>query len=331
MKRLRPSLVLFLVMLSGCKPQSLGPAVHDSWVDRSPHKQGFVTANGIKLEYLDWGGRGEPLVLLAGLGLTAHIYDEIAPELAKDFHVIGLTRRGFGASDKPTNSYELATLVDDIRQALDGLGIQRAILIGHSFGAQEAAAFAAASPERVSRVVYLDGAYHYSREIMKVSRELSAFTPQPDERAGANVATLIEWNRQNLQGWNDACETDFRATRITTSDGIHMESSSLDFEKFMDAAIRSPPHFSKVTAPTLSIFADHRFDKSLAEQNNDTKATSLLRQMHEMQREQIQRFKEEAPSAKVVELTDTDHMCFTLRPMEVIEAIRPFLKDGSPD
>jgi pimeloyl-ACP methyl ester carboxylesterase len=330
MKGVRPSLVICLVLLVGCKQQSLGPAVSDSWVDHSPHKQGFVTANGVKLEYLDWGGTGEPLVFLAGLGLTAHIYDEIAPELAKDFHVVGLTRRGFGTSEKPTDSYELATLVEDIRQALDSLGIRRAILVGHSFGVQEAAAFAAAFPERVSRVVYLDGAYHYSPEIMKVSRQLSAFAPQPDERAVANVATLIEWNRQNVQGWNDACEADFRATRIRTPDGIHVESSSLDFEKFMDAAMRNPPDFSKVAAPTLSIFADHRLDTSLAERIADAKNKPMLRQMQEMQREQIQRFKEQAPNAKVVELVDTDHMCFTQRPTEVIKEIRVFLKaDGT--
>jgi non-heme chloroperoxidase len=331
MKRVRPFLVICLLLLVGCKPQSLGPAVRDSWVDQSPHKQGFVTANGVRLEYLDWGGTGEPLVFLAGLGLTAHIYDEIAPELAKDFHVIGLTRRGFGASEKPTDSYELATLVEDIRQALDSLGIRRAILVGHSFGVQEAAAFAAAFPERVSRVVYLDGAYHYSPGIMKISRELSAFAPQPDERAGANVETLIEWNRKNTTGWNEACEADFRATRIRTPDGIHVESSSLDFEKFMDAAMRDPPDFSKVAAPTLSIFADHRLDKSLTEQNTEAQAKPLLRQMQEMQREQIQRFNEQAPSAKVVELVDTDHMCFTQRSTEVIEEIRAFLKDDRRD
>src|SRR4029079_16321262 len=47
--------------------------------DKSPHKSEFVTANGIKMNYLDWGGTGDVIILLAGFGNDAHIFDEIAP------------------------------------------------------------------------------------------------------------------------------------------------------------------------------------------------------------------------------------------------------------
>src|SRR5262249_3174872 len=70
-----------------------------AWRDPSPHKVGFVAVEkSVRLELLDWGGSGRPVVLLAGGGNTAHVFDEFAPKLAGAFHVYGLTRRGFGAS-----------------------------------------------------------------------------------------------------------------------------------------------------------------------------------------------------------------------------------------
>src|SRR6059036_567948 len=70
-----------------------------TWRDPSPHAVRFVTVgDGVQLEMLDWGGTRQPVVLLAGGGNTAHVYDEFAPKLAADHHVYGITRRGFGAS-----------------------------------------------------------------------------------------------------------------------------------------------------------------------------------------------------------------------------------------
>src|SRR5207253_22448 len=57
-----------------------------AWKDPSPHTAQFVTVdNNVKLEVLDWGGSGRPLVLLTGLGNTAHIFDKFAPKLAASY------------------------------------------------------------------------------------------------------------------------------------------------------------------------------------------------------------------------------------------------------
>lgn len=57
----------------------------------------------VKLEVLDWGGTGRHLVLLAGLGSTAHVFDSLGPKLAAHYHVMGITRRGFGQSCRASN------------------------------------------------------------------------------------------------------------------------------------------------------------------------------------------------------------------------------------
>ena len=65
-------------------------------------------APGVRLHYLDFGGpAGAPTILfLAGLGNTAHSFDDFAPRFTDKFHVVALTRRGFGESDHPESGYD---------------------------------------------------------------------------------------------------------------------------------------------------------------------------------------------------------------------------------
>ena len=93
--------VVVLLLAAGitcsAAPQQGGP-----WRDPSPHTASVVTvAEGVNLEVLDWGGSGRNVVLLAGSGASAHVYDEFAPKLKDCCHVVGLTRRGHGISSRP--------------------------------------------------------------------------------------------------------------------------------------------------------------------------------------------------------------------------------------
>ena len=106
--------------------------------DRSTHKVKFITVDqNVRLEVLDWGGSGPSVVLLAGGGNTAHVFDGFAPKLMADYHVYGITRRGFGASSSPASGYEADRLGDDVLAVLDSLKLNRPILVGHSLGGEE--------------------------------------------------------------------------------------------------------------------------------------------------------------------------------------------------
>src|SRR4051812_49978791 len=89
-------------------------------------------ARTVSLEVVDWGGHGPPLVFLAGLGGTAHGFDDFAPQFTDSFHVVGITRRGFGASSGSPPPSDLDTLVGDITAVLDTLGLRQVVLVGHS-------------------------------------------------------------------------------------------------------------------------------------------------------------------------------------------------------
>ena len=130
--------------------------------DSSPHQISTITVRpDVRLEVLDWGGRGPALVLLAGYGDTAHVFDDFALQFTAHFHVLGITRRGFGASSRPRSGYDSATLAGDITRVLDSLGIQRAAFVAHSFGGSELNYLGAFRPDRVTRLVYLDASFDF--------------------------------------------------------------------------------------------------------------------------------------------------------------------------
>ena len=80
------------------------------WRDAAPHEAHSVSVDeGVQLEVLDFGGDGPPILLLPGLGATAHSFDELAPLLAKKHRVVAMTRRGTGYSSKPDFGFDTPT------------------------------------------------------------------------------------------------------------------------------------------------------------------------------------------------------------------------------
>lgn len=133
-----------------------------SW-DPSPHRVRFVDVDeNVRLEVLDWGGSGRPIVLLAGLGHTAHVFDEFAPKLISHSRVFAITRRGYGASTAPETGYGAERLGQDVLAVLDDLELTKPVLIGHSIAGQELSFIASTRPDRISGAVYLDAAYRYA-------------------------------------------------------------------------------------------------------------------------------------------------------------------------
>lgn len=126
------------------------------------HRHFVLVADHVQLEVLDWGGTGRPLLLLPGLGNTAHIFDSIAPELARHFHVYGVTGRGFGASSIPKSGYGAAQLADDVMAVVKSLGIKRPIIAGHSIAGEELSAIGTHYPHDIAGLIYLDAAHEYA-------------------------------------------------------------------------------------------------------------------------------------------------------------------------
>jgi non-heme chloroperoxidase len=131
-------------------------------IDSTPHKIQTVTVEpGVRLEVLDWGGSGRPLIFLAGNGDTAHRFDGFAPQFTQQHHVYGITRRGFGASSSPTpanGNYSADHLGDDVLAVMKELHIDRPVLVGHSMAGEELSSIGSRFPDMVSGLIYLDAA-----------------------------------------------------------------------------------------------------------------------------------------------------------------------------
>ena len=106
-----------------------------------------------------------PLIFLAGLGNTAHVFDTLAPKFTDRHHVYAITRRGFKPSSAPptTNeNYDADRLGDDVLAVIDVLKLDRPVLAGHSIAGEELSSVGTRHPEKVAGLVYLDAIYQYS-------------------------------------------------------------------------------------------------------------------------------------------------------------------------
>lgn len=118
----------------------------------------FVTVNGLRLHYLDYGDDGRPwLVCIHGLSGNAHNFDELARHLHDRYHVISVDVRGRGDSDwGPPTDYLPQNYVTDLAAMLESLGIARTSLIGTSMGGMISIMYAGGWPDRVERLVLND-------------------------------------------------------------------------------------------------------------------------------------------------------------------------------
>ncbi len=115
-----------------------------------------VTVLGFKLHYLG-AGRGQPLVLLHGLGGDGSRWSPNIGPLARDFHVFALDQIGFGQSDKPLANYHTGMLAEFLVDFLKAVNVDRASLVGNSMGASVALYTAVRFPRAVDKIVLADG------------------------------------------------------------------------------------------------------------------------------------------------------------------------------
>lgn len=283
-----------------------------------------VEAGGVRLHLLDWGGEGDPVVFLPGIGQSAHIFRTLAPALGDGFRPIALTPRGHGESETPDSGYTLAGFAADVAGAMDALGIARAAVVAHSLGGAVATRLAGDFPERVTAVVYLDSVTDY-RGIGHIQYRNPA--RPPPLAPGAGDAEERAWHRAHIYGtWDDAVEADWRARPAGAAARAHRREL---MEALVDNAVHSRESFASLRCPALALMAgeslETQFPWLAADDPRREAAEAFLRTTRgPWRRKSVERFLREAPRGRAGEVPGNHFFFLSARERTAAE-IRGFL------
>jgi len=140
-------------------------------------------ANGLRFAYVEQGERDGPvLLLLHGYTDSHRSFDLIRPHFPESWRVISLTQRGHGKSDKPQAGYSTGDMAADVDAFMTALGIERAVLVGHSMGSAIALQTAADFPGRVDGLVLIGGfaGYRDNANVDELAQEVAKFGAKVD-------------------------------------------------------------------------------------------------------------------------------------------------------
>jgi pimeloyl-ACP methyl ester carboxylesterase len=118
----------------------------------------FVVRDSVKLHHLDWGNHGrDPLVLVHGSRLHAHVWNDFARRFSDRYHIVALDQRGHGDSAwGPPDGYGMEDFYRDLCAVVEARKLARFTLIGHSLGGRVSMLYASRHPETLERLVLVD-------------------------------------------------------------------------------------------------------------------------------------------------------------------------------
>jgi pimeloyl-ACP methyl ester carboxylesterase len=208
--------------------------------------QNVRLATGVRLHYAQGDARGEAIVFLHGWPDSWFSFSRLFPLLAARYRVYAIDQRGFGESERPQSGYAIDELASDVAAFLDAVGLERATIVGHSFGSFVARRVAVAHAARVERLVLIgsgvSAANQVTREVQAAMAELpdpvpdafarefqagTAYVPLPDEFFNQIV---LESLKLPARLWRDVFD---RLLAFDDRDELH-----------------------KITAPTLLLWGD---------------------------------------------------------------------------
>jgi non-heme chloroperoxidase len=313
-------LIFSLSLFSAAQANSSAPTVQFVTVDQD-----------VKLEVLDWGGTGRPLIFLAGLGNDAHVFDKFATKFTANNHVYGITRRGFGASSKPApahGNYAADRLGDDVIVVLDTLKLDHPVLAGHSLAGEEMSSIGSRHPERVAGLIYIDAGYGY------------AFY---DRAHGDGIFDFFQLQKRLDDFMSGSVRDDHQFMNDFSTNISRLDKELQEFQRRNAAmpVLHAPPtpippiikainlggqEYTDIRVPILAIFAcPHNLDFDPSLRNDPkAKATAVADNLFYTSR-QADAFAAGLPSAHVVRLPNADHYVFRSNEADVIREMNAFL------
>jgi esterase len=220
----------------------------------------FVTINGLRLHYLDYGQIGKPaLICIHGLSGNAHNFDSLAPHLAGSYHVLSMDVRGRGDSQWGSgDDYNETNYTSDLAGLIDVLRFPRTTLIGTSMGGAIAMLYAGGFPQRVARIVLNDVGPEIDPAGVKRITEYMSTAPSEF----GSLAEVAAYYRQNYPAMREIPQQEL--LEFVKWGVKPTENGTLRWK--MDPAIRNLPRtgssarpldmwvpYARITAPVLVV------------------------------------------------------------------------------
>lgn len=258
--------------------------------------------------------------------------DNFAHHFTDKFHVIAITRRGFGASSRPERGYDVATRARDDIRVLDALKIPKAIFVGHSIAGDELTRLAAEYPDRVAKLVYLDSVTYGGFEAVLKKTPMPE-PPEPTatekEFAASSMARMAALGVR-YAGVRIPEEELRQHNTVDAAGRVHDTATPTAYQAIQDHS--QPGEYHRIKAPVLAIWdattPESRLpyywllDQAQRYQHDRFMANYLV-----WLKDERQRFRTGIKQARIVELEKSHHYVFIRDEDAVVREMRKFLLD----
>ena len=290
----------------------------DDHGDVSPLRELWADIGDLKVRYLDWGGDGQPLLALHGLASSAHWYDIVAPLLRDRYHIYAPDQRGHGQTTSAPDGYDWKTLSDDMVGLMDHIGLDQMAVMGHSWGGNVATNLAANAPDRVSRLIMIDGGFLDGRLFPGATWEAFSHRVRPRDVTGNREEFLGRLRNHLGVIWNEDIERIVQTMVYEDEDGqiqdiLRPENHAQTIRAMWDepASMTMP----RIECPTLIVPAGPTLERAGTE-------------FAETRRRMVHAAEKGLKNGRVHWISETIHDIGYHKPQELAQVIGDFLAEG---
>ena len=229
----------------------------------------YAAIGELQVRYLEWhpgsAHQATPILALHGLASSANWYERLAARLSSRHRIVAPDQRGHGQTTQAPSGYDWQTLASDAIRVLDHLGIENAAVLGHSWGGNVAINVAARFPERVSKLVMIDGGFLDGHLLPDASWEVFQNRYGPRNVSGTRQEFLGRISEQLGDCWDDDLERIVLTMVYEDEDG-HIQDilRPPNHAQVLEAMWGEPPSVTlpDIQCPTLIVPAGPRPDRA---------------------------------------------------------------------
>lgn len=268
----------------------------------------FVTVNGLRLHYLDWGAAGKPpFLMLHGGSAYAHWWDLVAPAFVEDFHVLAFDQRGHGDSQHAEPpAYGTRHYLEDLHAFINTLGLHKPVLMGHSMGGHNSIIYATQHAQDLGALILVDTDAAYPERAVEFLRTLGE---KPAKVFDSFAEAISRFQLLPRETFISAAKLRSLAAFAFRELPDGKWTAKLDRRTLFRDPVDGRPFLSQITCPTLIVRAQN------------TPVLSL---------EKIERLISNLPNGRWIEVPDTNHHVMLDNPDGLAKVVRQFLSEVLP-